>query len=79
MTTTEVARDDGEQGWKKEMPGSGAAARVIKDPEETSRLLWHSMCRPSANHPTRPSREPRRSHAMPREGKSSLGDDIRST
>jgi hypothetical protein len=52
------------------MPGSGAVVQVIKDPEEASRLWWHSMHHPSANHPTRPSSGPRRSHAMPREGES---------
>jgi hypothetical protein len=50
------------------MPGSGTMAWVKKDPKEASQLLWHSTRRPSANYPTRPLREPCRSHAMPWEG-----------
>jgi hypothetical protein len=47
------------------MPGSGTMARVIKDPKEASQLLWHSICHPSTNYPTRSLRELHRSHAMP--------------
>jgi hypothetical protein len=76
MTRDEVAEEYREWDGKREMPGSGTMAQVIKDPKEASQHLWHSIQCPSTNHPTRPPREPRRSHAMPRGDEPSLTRSI---